>query len=141
MSGLGKTLILIGVVLVVVGAVFSLAGKLPWLGHLPGDITIQRERLSVPAGSLCLQEDAPTRAVCPREKTPRRRQPAQRRSRSMSYPIQTWAITPFALILKRRLTKTGWAAFAPGLPPLPVAAARSDHKRAPSPRVRAGCVE
>jgi hypothetical protein len=46
MSGLGKTLILIGVVLVVVGAVFSLAGTLPWLGHLPGDITIQRERFS-----------------------------------------------------------------------------------------------
>ena len=46
MSGLGKTLILIGVVLVVVGALFSLAGKLPWLGQLPGDITIQRERFS-----------------------------------------------------------------------------------------------
>jgi hypothetical protein len=46
MSGLGKTLILIGVVLVVVGAVFSLAGKLPWLGRLPGDITIQREHFT-----------------------------------------------------------------------------------------------
>jgi hypothetical protein len=46
MSGLGKTLMLIGVVLVLVGAVFSLAGKLPWLGHLPGDITIERERFS-----------------------------------------------------------------------------------------------
>jgi hypothetical protein len=33
-------------VLVVVGAIFSLAGKLPWLGHLPGDITIQRERFT-----------------------------------------------------------------------------------------------
>jgi hypothetical protein len=44
MGGFGKTLIVIGVVLVVVGAVFSLAGKLPWLGHLPGDITIERER-------------------------------------------------------------------------------------------------
>lgn len=46
MSGLGKTLILIGIVLVVVGAVFSLAGKLPWLGRLPGDITIQREHFT-----------------------------------------------------------------------------------------------
>ena len=46
MTGLGKTLILIGIVLVVVGAIFSLAGKLPWLGHLPGDITIQRERFT-----------------------------------------------------------------------------------------------
>jgi uncharacterized protein HemY len=46
MTGLGRTLILIGVVLVVVGVLFSLAGKLPWLGHLPGDITIQRERFT-----------------------------------------------------------------------------------------------
>jgi len=46
MTGLGKTLILIGIVLVVVGAIFSLAGKVPWLWHLPGDITIQRERFT-----------------------------------------------------------------------------------------------
>jgi hypothetical protein len=26
--------------------VLSFAGKLPWLGNLPGDITIQRERFS-----------------------------------------------------------------------------------------------
>ena len=37
MAGLGKTLIYLGLVLVVVGLVISLAGKLPWLGHLPGD--------------------------------------------------------------------------------------------------------
>lgn len=43
MAGLGKTLIYLGILLVIVGAVFSLAGKLPWLGHLPGDITIQRQ--------------------------------------------------------------------------------------------------
>lgn len=46
MAGLGKTLIYLGIVLVIVGVVFSLAGKLPWLGHLPGDITIQRERFT-----------------------------------------------------------------------------------------------
>jgi hypothetical protein len=46
MAGFGKTLIYLGVVLVIVGVVFSLAGKLPWLGHLPGDITIQRERFT-----------------------------------------------------------------------------------------------
>jgi hypothetical protein len=46
MGGLGKTLIYIGILLVIIGAVFSLAGKLPWLGHLPGDITIQRERFT-----------------------------------------------------------------------------------------------
>ena len=46
MAGLGKTLIYLGVVLVVAGVIVSFAGKLPWLGHLPGDITIQRERFS-----------------------------------------------------------------------------------------------
>lgn len=46
MGGIGKTLILLGLLLVIVGVVFSLAGKLPWLGHLPGDISIQRERYS-----------------------------------------------------------------------------------------------
>jgi hypothetical protein len=46
MSEFGKTLILFGLVIVVVGVVLSLAGKLPWLGNLPGDITIQRERFS-----------------------------------------------------------------------------------------------
>jgi Protein of unknown function (DUF2905) len=46
MGNLGKTLIFLGLILVVVGVVISLAGKLPWLGHLPGDIYIQRERFS-----------------------------------------------------------------------------------------------
>lgn len=56
MAGIGKTLIYLGIVLVVVGAVFSLAGKLPWLGHLPGDITIQRERFTFyfPLGTCIL---------------------------------------------------------------------------------------
>jgi hypothetical protein len=46
MAGIGKTLIYLGLLLVIVGVVFSLAGKLTWLGHLPGDITIQRERFT-----------------------------------------------------------------------------------------------
>jgi len=46
MGGLGKTLIAVGIVLVVVGLLVSLAGKLPWIGHLPGDIHIQRGRFS-----------------------------------------------------------------------------------------------
>jgi hypothetical protein len=46
MAGLGKTLIYLGVLLVVVGVILSLAPKLPWLGHLPGDISIERERFS-----------------------------------------------------------------------------------------------
>lgn len=46
MAGLGKALIYLGLLLVVVGLVLSFAGKLPWLGHLPGDISIERERFS-----------------------------------------------------------------------------------------------
>jgi len=46
MTGFGKTLILLGLLLVIAGVFFSLAGKVPWLGHLPGDISIQRGRYS-----------------------------------------------------------------------------------------------
>ncbi len=42
MNPLGKSLIVIGIVLVVVGLLFSLGSKIPWLGRLPGDIYIQR---------------------------------------------------------------------------------------------------
>jgi Protein of unknown function (DUF2905) len=45
-AGFGKTLIYIGIVLIIVGAIFSLAGKIPWLGNLPGDIYIQRGRFT-----------------------------------------------------------------------------------------------
>lgn len=46
MNGLGKTLIYLGIFLIVAGLIFSFAGKLPWLGHLPGDIYIRRERFT-----------------------------------------------------------------------------------------------
>jgi hypothetical protein len=46
MAEFGKTLIYIGIVLVVLGLIFSAAGKISWLGHLPGDITIQRDRFT-----------------------------------------------------------------------------------------------
>jgi Protein of unknown function (DUF2905) len=45
-TGLGKILIYLGVFLIVVGLIFSLSGKIPWLGHLPGDIYIQHERFT-----------------------------------------------------------------------------------------------
>ncbi len=46
MAELGKTLLYIGIILVILGLVFSAAGKIPWLGHLPGDITIHRDRFT-----------------------------------------------------------------------------------------------
>ena len=46
MGGLGKTLISFGIVLVIVGILVSSSDKLPWLGHLPGDIHIQRGRFN-----------------------------------------------------------------------------------------------
>jgi Protein of unknown function (DUF2905) len=43
---IGKALILLGILLVVIGLIFSIGAKIPWLGHLPGDIYIQRGRFS-----------------------------------------------------------------------------------------------
>ncbi len=43
MNDIGKVLIGIGAALIVLGALFLLGGRLPWLGRLPGDIRIERE--------------------------------------------------------------------------------------------------
>lgn len=39
----GKILLSLGLVLVVLGGCLVLAGKLPWIGKLPGDIWIERK--------------------------------------------------------------------------------------------------
>ncbi|GFO68328.1 hypothetical protein GMLC_19070 [Geomonas limicola] len=46
MPSLGKSLIVIGLVIAAVGVLFNFAGKLPWLGRLPGDIYIKRENFT-----------------------------------------------------------------------------------------------
>ncbi|NJD38701.1 MAG: DUF2905 domain-containing protein [Geobacter sp.] len=46
MSGLGRVLIVGGLVLVAIGLLISLAPRLPWLGRLPGDILIKKEGFS-----------------------------------------------------------------------------------------------
>ena len=43
----GKTLMTVGGVLVALGALLSLGGRIPWLGRLPGDIVIERENFRV----------------------------------------------------------------------------------------------
>ncbi len=45
-DSLGKVLILFGVVLALLGGLLLLADKIPFLGRLPGDIVIRRERWS-----------------------------------------------------------------------------------------------
>jgi len=46
-ESLGRTLIYIGIVLVLVGGFFFLVAKVPWFGKLPGDFTFQREGLTI----------------------------------------------------------------------------------------------
>ncbi len=48
MNGLGRPLIVMGLLLVAAGLVVSFAPKLPtWLGRLPGDISIKRDNFSL----------------------------------------------------------------------------------------------
>lgn len=42
MIDIGKLLVGLGILLIVVGGVFLVSGKVPFLGRLPGDIHIQR---------------------------------------------------------------------------------------------------
>ncbi len=42
LQSIGRTLLLVGMVILVIGGIFMLAGKVPFLGDLPGDIRIQR---------------------------------------------------------------------------------------------------
>jgi hypothetical protein len=42
MTSIGRVLIIIGLLVAAVGALFTLAGKIPWLGRLPGDIFIKK---------------------------------------------------------------------------------------------------
>jgi membrane associated rhomboid family serine protease len=44
---LGRSLIVLGVVLAALGAVFVLGPRLPLLGHLPGDIVIHRDNVTI----------------------------------------------------------------------------------------------
>ena len=43
---LGKYLIIAGAVLIMLGGIFLLAGRVEWLGRLPGDILIKKENFT-----------------------------------------------------------------------------------------------
>jgi len=46
MSSFGKTLVILGIFLVVFGILLSFGGKLSWFGRLPGDVYIQKKGFS-----------------------------------------------------------------------------------------------
>jgi hypothetical protein len=47
LGALGKLLILLGVLIIVIGLFLLVGEKIPWVGRLPGDIVIKRERFTL----------------------------------------------------------------------------------------------
>ena len=43
MTGIGRLLMITGGALLILGALLSAGGRVPWLGRLPGDIVIERD--------------------------------------------------------------------------------------------------
>jgi hypothetical protein len=46
MPDLGRTLVVLGIAVVLVGLVLMVAPSIPWLGKLPGDVLVRRERFT-----------------------------------------------------------------------------------------------
>jgi hypothetical protein len=46
MPSLGKSLIVLGLIIAGIGVLLTLAGRIPWLGRLPGDIYVKRENFT-----------------------------------------------------------------------------------------------
>ena len=46
MDNIGKSLILMGIVVILVGIFLAYGNKIPFLGKLPGDVAIKRENFS-----------------------------------------------------------------------------------------------
>jgi len=42
MGDVGRALVIIVIVIVAVGLLMMMAGRIPWIGRLPGDIHVQR---------------------------------------------------------------------------------------------------
>ena len=47
MQDLGRSIVVLGLVIAAVGALLMLLPRMPWLGHLPGDVHIDRPGFSV----------------------------------------------------------------------------------------------
>jgi hypothetical protein len=54
MQGLGWALVVVGAVILVTGLVIIAGPRIPILGHLPGDIVIQRDNVTIyiPLGTM-----------------------------------------------------------------------------------------
>jgi uncharacterized membrane protein YkgB len=54
MQGVGWALIVLGIVIAVVGVLMVAGPRIPIIGHLPGDIVIQRENVTIyiPLGTM-----------------------------------------------------------------------------------------
>jgi hypothetical protein len=46
MPAIGKMLVILGIILIIVGIGFLFGDKIPFIGKLPGDILIKKERFS-----------------------------------------------------------------------------------------------
>ena len=46
MGAFGKMLILLGVFIILMGLLLMIGDKIPWLGRLPGDILIKKEKFT-----------------------------------------------------------------------------------------------
>ena len=56
MGNLGRMLMIMGALMVLLGALFTIGARLPWLGRLPGDIVVERPnfRFYFPLGTSIL---------------------------------------------------------------------------------------
>jgi len=46
MQYIGKSLIILGIMIIAIGGLLLLSGKFPWIGRLPGDIVIQKKNFT-----------------------------------------------------------------------------------------------
>lgn len=46
MASIGKLLIVCGLILAAVGMLLLFSDKIPWLGRLPGDVTVKRDNFT-----------------------------------------------------------------------------------------------
>jgi uncharacterized membrane protein len=46
MNAISKTLIFLGITLILIGIALPFSSRIPWLGRLPGDIYIKKENFS-----------------------------------------------------------------------------------------------